>query len=47
VLDSLSSLTKQPKTAAARGSTSVRKPPARAAHKTKSKKVAQAGAIAA
>jgi DNA-binding XRE family transcriptional regulator len=47
VLDSLSSLTKQAKPAAARGSTSVRKPPARAAHKSKSKKVAQAGAIAA
>lgn len=47
VLDSLSSLTKQAKPAAARGSTSVRKPPARAAHKSKSKKVAQAEAIAA
>ena len=47
VLDSLSSLTKQAKPAVARGSTSVRKPPARAAHKSKSKKVTQAGAIAA
>jgi DNA-binding XRE family transcriptional regulator len=47
VLDSLSSLTKQAKPVVARGSTSVRKPPARAAHKSKSKKVAQAGAIAA
>ena len=36
VLDSLSSLTKQAKPAVARGSTSVRKPPARAAHKPKS-----------
>ncbi|MEI6029273.1 MAG: XRE family transcriptional regulator [Betaproteobacteria bacterium] len=47
VLDSLSSLTKQAKPAVARGSTSVRKPPARAAHKSKSKRVTQAGAIAA
>ena len=47
VLDSLSSVTKQAKPAVARGSTSVRKPPARAAHKSKSKKVTQAGAIAA
>ena len=45
VLDSLSSLTRQPKPAAARGSAAARKAPARAAHKPKSNKVAPVGAI--
>ena len=47
VLDSLSSLAKHPKAAVARGSTSMRKPPARVAPKSKAKKVVHAGTIAA
>jgi len=47
VLDSLSSLAKQPKAAVARGSNSMRKPPARVAPKSKAKKVVHAGTIAA
>ena len=49
VLDSLSSLAKQPGPIPAplRGSTTARKPPARAAHKVKTKKGTAAGAVAA
>jgi transcriptional regulator with XRE-family HTH domain len=47
VLDSLSSLAKQPKAAVARGSTSMPKPPARVAPKSKAKKVVHSGTIAA